>query len=98
MSLFEEHIEALEIAAKALAWMGFIAVVVLLFAGHVSVPMAVAAGAVLVSRVILYEFREIRACRDRESAGEAELRREQRREHRERELRLQILRLQRPER
>ncbi|GAA3014840.1 hypothetical protein [Streptosporangium longisporum] len=98
MSPFEEHLEALEIAAKALAWMGFIAVVVLLFAGQVTVPLAVAAGAILVSRVILYEVRETRTRQDRESAEEAELRREQRREHRERELRLRIRRLRRPER
>lgn len=98
MTLFEKHIDAIEIAVKTAYWMCFVAGFALLLAGHATMPMAIAIGVIWVSRVTLYEIRRIRARWDRTSAEESELRREQRREHRERELRLQIQRLQRPDR
>ncbi|MEU8379437.1 hypothetical protein [Streptosporangium sp. NPDC048865] len=98
MSLFEKHIYGIEIAAKTAYWMCFAAGFVLLLAGHVTMPMAVAIAVIWLSRVTLDEIRRIRARWDRRSAEESELRRERRREHRERELRLQIRRLQRPDR
>ncbi|MFF3444064.1 hypothetical protein [Streptosporangium sp. NPDC002721] len=97
MSLFEKHIDAIEIAVKTAYWMCFVVGFMLFFAGHVTILMAVVIGVILLSRVILYEIRRTRAGWDRKSAEESELRREQRREHRERELRLQIRRLQRPD-
>ncbi|MGJ6964597.1 hypothetical protein ACSDR0_22045 [Streptosporangium sp. G11] len=60
--------------------------------------MAIAIGVIWLSRITLYEIRRTRTRWDEKSAEESELRREQRHEQRERELRLQIQRLQRPDR
>ncbi|WP_436761865.1 hypothetical protein [Streptosporangium sp. V21-05] len=97
MSLFEKHIDAIEIAVKTAYWMCFIVGFVLLLAGHVTMLMAIAIGVIWLSRLTLYEIRRTRTRWDRRSAEESELRREQRREYRERELRLQIRRPRRPD-
>ncbi|MEU4832807.1 hypothetical protein [Streptosporangium sp. NPDC023615] len=98
MSLFEKHIEVIEIAAKTVFWMCFVIGFVLLFSGHMTVPMAVAIGLMGVSRVVLHEVRRIQTRWDEEAAEEAELRHRQRRLKRERELHLQLRRLQCPDR
>ncbi|MFF5207451.1 hypothetical protein [Streptosporangium sp. NPDC000396] len=96
MSLFEEHIDAIEIAAKTASWVCFIAIFVLFFTGHASTPLAIAVVIICVSNITLHQIKETRARWDEKDAEERELRREQQRENRERELRLQIQRLQRP--
>ncbi|MEV4183277.1 hypothetical protein AB0J28_17795 [Streptosporangium canum] len=99
MSLFEEHIDAIEIAAKTASLVCFIAIFALVFTGHASTPLAVAVVVIWVSRITLYQIKETRARGDdAEAAEEGELRREQQRANRERELRLEIRRLQRPDR
>ncbi len=98
MTLFEKHIDTIETAVKTAYWIYFVAGFVLFLAGHVTILMAVVIGIIWLSRVALCEIRRTRTRWDRESADESELRREQRREHRERELRLQIRRLQQPDR
>ncbi|MET8051725.1 hypothetical protein ABZU75_29415 [Streptosporangium sp. NPDC005286] len=97
MTLFEKHIDAIEIAVKTAYWMCFVAGFVLFFAGHVTVLMAIAIGIVWLSRVTLHHIQATRARWDDATAEELELRREQQHAHRERELRLQIRRLQQPE-
>lgn len=98
MSLFEEHIDAIEIAAKTASWVCFIAIFALVFTGHASRPLAIAVVVIWVSRITVYQIRETRTRWDQEHAEERELRREQQRANRERELGLQIRRLQRPDR
>ncbi|MET8335462.1 hypothetical protein ABZV14_11615 [Streptosporangium canum] len=98
MSLFEEHIDAIEIAAKTASWVCFIAIFAMVFTGHASTPLAIAVLIIWVSRITLYQINETRARWDAEAVEEGELRREQQRANRERELRLQIQRLQRPDR
>jgi MFS superfamily sulfate permease-like transporter len=96
MSLFEEHIDAVEIAAKTVSWMCFIAIVVLVFTGHVEIPLAIVLAIVWVSRTTIHHIKETRARWDSEGAEERRLRREQQHLKREQELRLQIQRQQRP--
>ncbi|MER5426326.1 hypothetical protein [Streptosporangium roseum] len=98
MSLFEEHIDAIEIAAKTASWVCFIAIFALAFTGHVDTPLAVAVVVIWMSRLTMYQIKETRARWDMEAAEEGALRREQQHANRERELRLQIQRLQRPDR
>ncbi|MER5324416.1 hypothetical protein [Streptosporangium roseum] len=98
MSLFEKHIDAIEIAAKTASWMCFIAIFALVLTRHVGTPLAIAVVIIWVSRITLYRIKETRARWDEEHAEERELLREQQRANRERELRLQIQRLQRPDR
>ncbi|WP_329092252.1 hypothetical protein [Streptosporangium sp. NBC_01469] len=97
MTLFEAHIDAIENAAKAALWVCFIATFVLLLTGHVNMSMAIVIAVVWISRATLYHIKETRARWDDKAAEEGELRREQRHANRERELLLQIRRLQRPE-
>ncbi|GAA3417857.1 hypothetical protein [Streptosporangium vulgare] len=97
MSLFEKHIDAIEIAAKTAYWMCFVAGFVLLLAGHMTVLMAVAIGVMWLSRLVMYEIQGTRTRWDERAAEESELRREQRHLRREQELRLQIRRLQHPD-
>ncbi|MGC5011829.1 hypothetical protein ACLQ2R_13785 [Streptosporangium sp. DT93] len=102
MSLFEKRVGVIETAAKTVFWMcfvvGFVVGFVLLLSGHMTVPMAVAIGLMGVSRVVLHEVRRTWTRWDEEAAEEAEIRRQQRLLKRERELRLRIRRLQRPDR
>ena len=98
MTLFEKHIDAIEITVKAAYWMCFFAGFVLFLAGHVTMLMAIAIGAMWLSRVTLRRIQAIRAGWDEQAAEESEIRREQRHLNRERELRLQIRRLQQPDR
>ncbi|OUC93025.1 hypothetical protein [Streptosporangium minutum] len=98
MSLFEEHIDEIEIAAKTASWVCFIAIFAMVSTGHASTPLAIAVLIIWVSRITLYQINETRARWDAEAVEEGELRREQQRANRERELRLQIQRLQRPDR
>jgi len=98
MTLFEKHIDAIEIAVKAACWMCFLAGFVLLLAGHVTMLMAIAIGVMWLSRVTLRHIQVIRTRWDEQAAEELEIRREQRHLNRERELRLQIQRLQQPDR
>lgn len=97
MTLFEKHIDAIEIAVKTAYWMCFVAGLTLFFAGHMTVLMAIAIGVMWLSRVTLHHIRQTRTRWDDATAEELELRREQQHAYRERELRLQIQRLQRPE-
>lgn len=96
--MFEDHIDAIEIAAKTASWMCFIAGFALFLTGHVDMPLAIAIAVVWVSRITMYRIKETRARWDEEDAEERELRREQQHLRREQELRLQIQRQQRPER
>jgi hypothetical protein len=98
MSLFEEHIDAVEIAAKTASWICFFAIFAMLFTGHADMPLAVAVIVIWVSRLTLYQIKETRARWDEKDAEEREFRREQRHATRERELRSQIRRLQQPDR
>ncbi|MFD8561196.1 hypothetical protein ACFV1N_28270 [Streptosporangium canum] len=78
--------------------MCFTAIFALVPTGHASAPLAIAVVVIWVSRITLYRIKETRARWDQEHAEERELCREQQRANRERELRLQIQRLQRPDR
>ncbi|MEU3168333.1 hypothetical protein [Streptosporangium sp. NPDC006930] len=98
MTLFEKHIDAIEITVKAAYWMCFFAGFVLFLAGHVTMLMAIAIGVMWLSHVTLRHIQAIRTRWDEQAAEESEIRREQRHLNRERELRLQIQRLQRPDR
>ncbi|MER6827939.1 hypothetical protein ABT352_18315 [Streptosporangium sp. NPDC000563] len=98
MTLFEKHIGAIEIAVKVAYWMCFLAGFVLFLAGHVTVLMAIVIGVIWLSRATLRHIQVIRARWDEQAAEESEIRREQWHLNRERELRLQIQRLQQPDR
>ncbi|WP_329424937.1 hypothetical protein OG339_31560 [Streptosporangium sp. NBC_01495] len=97
MTLFEAHIDAIENAAKATIWVCFMATFVLLLTGQVNRAMAIVIAAAWISRATLYHIKETRTRWDDRAAEEQELRREQQRANRERELHLQIRQLQRPE-
>lgn len=61
MSLFEEHIDTMEIAAKTASWMCFIAIFALVFTGQVGTPLTIAVVIIGVSRITVSRIKETRA-------------------------------------
>ncbi|WP_406316799.1 hypothetical protein OHA77_06315 [Streptosporangium sp. NBC_01639] len=64
MSLLEEHIDTIEIAAKTASWMCFIAIFALVFTGQMGAPLTIAVVIIGVSRVTVSRIKDASMTRD----------------------------------